>query len=57
MIRAVAAFAIALVTTLVISVPAARAWQPIDITACETIKAPGSYVLASNLTAKGDCLV
>jgi hypothetical protein len=28
-----------------------------NLTACQTINAPGSYKLTRNLTAQGDCLV
>src|SRR5205823_2429568 len=37
--------------------PRASAQGPITITACRTIDQPGSYVLANNLFATGDCLV
>ena len=30
---------------------------PIEIDKCQTISQPGSYELADNLTANGDCLV
>jgi hypothetical protein len=57
MIRSAVGFVVALVAGATVLSPAGRASSPIAITACQTIKAPGSYVLASNLTAKGDCLV
>jgi hypothetical protein len=56
-IRLAAAFVLALVAGATLLSPASRAWQPIAITACRTISQPGSYRLAGNLTAAGDCLV
>ena len=53
-----AAFIIALALGAMTLTPGsgARA-EPTAITACQTISQPGSYRLANNLTATGDCLV
>jgi hypothetical protein len=50
-------FPIALALGATILVPGAVANVPTRITVCQTIDQPGSYVLANNLTANGDCLV
>ena len=50
-----ALFPIALGAILFASTAGAR--EPTPIKACQTISQPGSYELANNLTANGDCLV
>jgi hypothetical protein len=35
----------------------ARAAAPIAVNACQTLSAPGNYIVTKNLTASGDCLV
>jgi hypothetical protein len=52
-----AVFPIALALGATILVPEASAREPTPIKACQTISQPGSYELAGNLTATGDCLV
>jgi hypothetical protein len=56
--RLAALFPIALALGPMTFVPGAGARAaPTLIAACQTINQPGSYVLANNLTAHGDCLV
>lgn len=57
MTRPAALFSIALALGATILVPAASAREPTPIKACQTISKPGSYELANNLTATGDCLL
>jgi len=52
-----ALFPIALALGAIVLVPEASAREPLPIKACQTISQPGSYELANNLTATGDCLV
>jgi hypothetical protein len=57
MTRPIAVFPIALALVATILVPETSAREPTPIKACQTISKPGSYELANNLTATGDCLV
>jgi hypothetical protein len=49
-------FPIALALGAVILVPGAGAREPTKIKTCQTISEPGSYELANNLVATGNCL-
>src|SRR6266446_1772570 len=55
--RSAALFPIALALGATISASGAGAREPTKIKTCQTISQPGSYELANNLTATGDCLV
>jgi hypothetical protein len=44
-------------SALVVAIGVAAGHAASDITACGNIAAPGSYRLANNLTAAGDCLI
>ena len=55
--RSTALFTFALALGAAIHTPGADAQAPAPITACGTINEPGSYMVATNLTAAGDCLV
>jgi hypothetical protein len=58
MIRSAVAFSIVFVFAAAILIAKADAQAaPIPIKACQVISQPGSYVLARNLSATGDCLV
>jgi parallel beta-helix repeat protein len=52
-----ALFTVALALGAAFHAPGASANEPTKITECRTIGQPGSYVLAKNLTAAGNCLV
>jgi hypothetical protein len=53
--RPAALFPISLAAIILASGASAR--EPTPIRACQTISKPGSYELANNLAATGDCLV
>jgi hypothetical protein len=55
--RVVILFIVTLAFGSTFHAPRAGAQEATVITACRTISQPGAYVLASNLTASGDCLV
>ena len=55
--RPAALFPISLALGAIILTPGAGAREPTQLRKCQTISQPGSYELADNLTANGDCLV
>jgi parallel beta-helix repeat protein len=55
--RPAALFPISLALGAIIFAPVAGAREPTQLRKCQTISQPGSYELADNLVATGDCLV